>query len=148
MADNFVSITGTTTRDLEVRYIPSGTAVGEVGIAFNERVKGDDGTWEDGPASFFDITIWGEMAENVANSIPKGTRVVVTGRLKMDSWENPEGEKRTKVKIVADSISPDLKWATAEVTKIRKGEGGGSKPAPRQAPPARAAYGDDESPFS
>lgn len=147
MADNFVSIIGTSTRDIEIRYTASGSAVGDLGIAFNERVKDDSGNWTDGDASFFDVTLWGTLAENAAETIPKGTRVAVTGRLKMDSWENDQGEKRTKVKIVADSIAPDLKWATASVTKVKKGEGGGSKPASRPAP-TPDPHEDDEAPFS
>lgn len=141
MSDNFVAIIGTTTRDIELRYTSSGTTVGDVGIAFNERVKGPDGQWEDGDPSFFDVTIWGSLAENAADSISKGTRVSVTGRLKMDSWENDQGEKRTKVKIVADSISPDLRWASASVEKNSKGSGS------KRAAASSAVPDDDEAPF-
>lgn len=144
MADTQVSLVGNATRDPELRHTPSGLAVAELGIAVQNRVKDGD-EWVDGPGQFYDVTVWGTLAENVAESIFRGTRVVLMGTLKFESWETDAGEKRNKVKIVADAIGPDLRWATAEVTKVEKG-GGSSKPqARRQAPPPTDF--DGEEPF-
>ena len=132
-----VCITGTVTRS-ELKYLASGMAITEFGVAVNERVKNKDtGKWEDGDASFFDCTVFGDMAENVAESIDKGTRVIVKGRLKMDSWEDKEtGAKRTKIKVIVDDMGPELRWATAQVQKITRSDqtqGGGYQ---QQAPAA------------
>lgn len=116
-----VTITGTVTRS-ELKYLASGMAITEFGVAVNERVKNKDtGKWEDGDASFFDCTVFGDMAENVAESIDKGTRVILKGRLKMDAWEDKEtGQKRSKIKVIVDDIGPELRWATAQVQKITR----------------------------
>jgi single-strand DNA-binding protein len=132
MTDTTVTLVGNTTRDAEVRTIKSGAAVAEFGVAVNKRVKGEDGQWEDGQPEFYDVTLWGSSAENFAQSCPRGTRVLVHGRLQYDTWETPEGEKRSKVKVVADHVGPELRWATAEVTKTAKGEGSKPKQAARQ----------------
>lgn len=121
-------ITGTMTRDPELKFTPSGMAVAQIGIAVNERVKGDDGKWGDGDASFFNVSIWGQMAENVAESLAKGHRVVVVGSMKMDYWEK-DGEKKSGLKITADSIGPDLRFATAEVVKPERQERSQSNPS-------------------
>ena len=103
--------------------------------------------------SYFDIVCWGQLAENVAESITKGTRLMVTGRLDQRTWETQEGDKRSKVEIVADEVGPSLRWATASVTKNERrggfdggagGGGGQSAPAPSAPPPA---YDYDEEPF-
>lgn len=132
-----VCITGTVTRS-ELKYLPSGMAITEFGVAVNERVKNKQtGQWEDGDASFFDCTVFGDMAENVAESIDKGTRVIIKGRLKMDAWEDREtGAKRTKIKVIVDDMGPELRWATAQVQKINRSDqtqGGGYQ---QQAPAA------------
>ena len=147
MSDTTVSLVGNTTRDAEVRYTQSGQAVADFGMAVSNRVKNQAGEWEDGPGQFYDVTVWGTTAENFAESCPKGTRVMVIGRLQFDTWENEAGEKRSKVKIVADHVGPDLRWATASVAKVQKGEGG-SKPASRPKPAKTTpAYDPDEEPF-
>ena len=122
--ENNVAITGNVTRDPELRYTPSGAAVAEFGLAWNRRFQ-RDGEWEEEP-HYFDVTVWQDLAENVAASVQRGTRVTVTGRLAQESWETENGDKRSKVKIVADDVAPSLRWATAEVTKVSKGDGGGS----------------------
>lgn len=132
-----VCIVGTVTR-FDLKYAPSGVAIGEFGVAVNERVKNKQtGQWEDGDASFFDCTVFNQMAENAAESIQQGTRVIVRGRLKMDSWEDREtGKKRTKVKVIVDDLGPELRFATAQVQKITRSDstqGGGYQP---QAPAA------------
>lgn len=143
MSDTTVTILGNMTRDIELRFTPSGKAVGECSIAVNKRVKVGDGTWEDGDPEFYDVTIWGDLAEHAIDSLSKGNRVMVVGRLQYVTWETPEGDKRSKVKIVADAFGPDLRWATASVTRSEKG-GDSKRPAPAKRAPAPR---DDEAPF-
>jgi len=140
MSDTTTTVVGNTTRDIEVRYTASGQAVGEFGVAVNKRVKGANGEWEDGDPEFYDVTVWGTTAENFAESCPKGTRVMVIGRLQFDTWEK-DGEKRSKVKIVADHVGPELRWATADVTRAAKGDG--TKPASRPKPQGAGSAYDD-----
>lgn len=147
MADTTVTVVGNVTRDPEVRFTPNGKTVVTFGVAVNKRVK-EGNEWVDGEPEFYDVKAWDTLGENLAESIVQGNRVLVVGRLDFRSWEADDGSKRSKIELVADHAGPDLRWATAEVTKIRKGEGGGSKPAPRQAPPAWAAYDEgDSDPF-
>ena len=140
MSDTTVSLVGNTTRDAEVRYTQSGQAVADFGMAVSNRVKNQAGEWEDGPGQFYDVTVWGTTAENFAESCPKGTRVMVIGRLQFDTWEK-DGEKRSKVKIVADHVGPELRWATADVTRAAKGDG--TKPASRPKPQGSGSAYDD-----
>ena len=148
--DNTVTLAGNVTRDPELRFTQSGIAVASFGVAWNQRA-GQDSQMEDKP-HYFDITCWRGLAENVAESVTRGMRVVVYGRLDWRSWEGPNGEKRNAVQIVADEVTPSLKWATADVRKNEfRGDGGGqggvggqNRPAPNQAPPA---YDMDEEPF-
>jgi single-strand DNA-binding protein len=121
---NSVTVVGNVTRDPELRFTSSGQAVASFGLAVNRRWQNRNNEWEES-TSFFDVTCWAQMAENVAESVPKGARVVVTGRLDQRSWETQEGDKRSKVEIVADEIGPSLRWATAQVVKNERREGGG-----------------------
>lgn len=100
---NHVVISGNLTRDPELRSLPSGVSVCELGIAVNERIKVND-QWTD-RANFFDVTVWGGLGEWVARNLGKGAGIAVAGRLRYESWEK-DGQKRSKVKIVADSIMP------------------------------------------
>lgn len=152
MADNTVTVVGNATRDPELRYTPGGAAKAEFGVAVNRRWQNrQTQEWEEA-VSFFNVVAWREMAENVGESITKGARVVVTGRLEQRSWETPQGEKRNVVEIVADEIGPSLRWATAAVTRNERrsdggpsgGGGGGGAARPVQSTPP--AY-DDEEPF-
>lgn len=139
--DNNVSVVGNITRDPELRFTQGAMAVANFGIAWNKRKK--DGEDE---VSFFNVTAFGSLAENAAESLVKGTRVVITGTLQQRSWEDKEGNNRSTVEIVADDVAPSLRWASAEITKNDfKGEGGGggNKPAQNQPP----AYDMDEEPF-
>lgn len=120
-----VTITGNCTRDPEMRYTPSGAAVASFGIVFNKRKKTESGQWEDGDPQFFDVSCWQSLAENVAESVKKGMRIIVSGELEYQTWET-DGEKRNKVQIRAESVGPDLRWATADVTKVSGGSGGNS----------------------
>jgi single-strand DNA-binding protein len=154
MADNNVSVVGNCTRDPELRFTPSGQAVANFGLAVNRRWQNrQTQEWEEA-TSFFDVTCWQQLAENVAETVQKGTRIVVTGRLDQRSWETQDGDKRSKVEIVADEVAPSLKWATAEITKNERrggdfagnsggGGGGGSKATSNDPGPQYA----DEEPF-
>ena len=118
--DNQVVIVGNLTRDPELRYTPNGAALVKFGVAVSRRVKDDaTGQWKDAETSFFDVTAWRSLAENVAETLTQGSRVVVVGRLRTNSWETPEGERRSKVEIEAEEIGPSLKWATAKIEKTR-----------------------------
>jgi single-strand DNA-binding protein len=122
--DNQVVVVGNLTRDPELRYTPNGAALVKLGIAVSRRVKDDaTGQWRDADTSFFNVTAWRSLAENVAESLTQGSRVVVVGRLRTNSWETPEGEKRSAVEIEAEEIGPSLKWATAKPEKQGRGPG-------------------------
>ena len=111
-SDNQVVIVGNLTDDPELRYTPNGAAVAKFRVAVNRRYKDETGNWKDSDTSFFTVNAWRSLAENVAESLTRGTRVLVAGRLLMRSWETQEGEKRTVVEIEADEIGPSLRWAT------------------------------------
>ena len=142
--NNTVTVVGNVTRDPELRFTPNGAAVTSFGLAWNRKGQNDEEI-----VSFFDITCWRNLAENVAESIHKGDRVVVYGRLDQRSWENPEGERRSKVEIVADDVSPSLRWATVEITRneFRGGDGGGSAAPSGGGGRAASTPQTDEEPF-
>lgn len=150
--DNTVTITGNATREPELRYTPSGQAVASFGVAVNRRWQNrQTQEWEEA-VSFFDVTAWSQLAENVSESVAKGTRVTVTGRLDQRSWETPEGEKRSKIEIVADDIAVSLRWATVDITRNERADGGGgfaAAPAGRRndSGGGAPAYNPDEEPF-
>jgi single-strand DNA-binding protein len=127
MPDSTVTVVGNVTRDPEMRYTPSGVAKASFGVAVSRRWQNRTSQeWEE-QTSFFNVVCWREMAENVCESIGKGARIVVSGRLEQRSWETENGDKRSVVEIVADDIGPSLRWATAEVRRNerRGGAGGG-----------------------
>jgi len=109
---NSTTITGNLTREPEIRYTKEGQATAQLGVAVNRRWQ-DRTTqeWQES-TSFFDVICWRDLAENVALSLSKGMRVVVTGRIEQRSWETDDGEHRSKVEIVADEIGPSLRFAT------------------------------------
>jgi len=153
MADNTITIVGNITRDPELRFTPSGQAVASFGVAVNRRWQNrSNQEWEE-QTSFFDVKCWAQLAENVSASLGRGSRVVVTGRLEQRSWETEQGEKRSKVEIVADDVAPSLRWATAEVSKNERRDGGapaqggsgGSRPASNE--PSGSGWNTDEEPF-
>ena len=114
---NATTITGNLTREPEIRYTRDGQASTVLGVAVNRRWQSrETNAWEEA-TSFFDVVCWRELAENVALSLVKGSRVMVTGRLEQRSWETDEGERRSKVEIVADEIGPSLRFATADVQR-------------------------------
>ena len=147
--DNTVTITGNATREPELRFTPSGQAVANFGLAVNRRWQNrQTQEWEE-KVSFFDVTCWAQLAENSAESVGKGTRVTVTGRLDQRSWENQEGDKRSKVEIVADDVAVSLKWATAEILKNERSAnaGGATQGGGSQQAAAAPKYNADEEPF-
>ena len=125
--DNQITIAGNLTDDPELKYTPNGAAVVNFTVAWSPRYKDEStGEWKDGDTSFFRCNAWRALAENVAESLTRGTRVVVTGRLKQRSWETQEGERRSVFEIEADEVGPSLKWATARVEKTSRSGGSSS----------------------
>jgi single-strand DNA-binding protein len=130
-SDNQITIVGNLTDDPELRYTPNGAAVVNFSVAVTPRIRDDAGGWKDGDTSFFRVNAWRTLAENSAESLTRGMRVVVIGRLRQRSWETPEGERRSVIEIEADEVGPSLKWATAKVERQgRAGGGDWSAPAP------------------
>ena len=163
MNGNTVTLVGNITRDPELRFTPNGQANATFGLAVNRRYQDRQGEWQES-TSFFDVVCWREMAENAAESLTKGSRIIVTGRLEQRSWESQEGDKRSKIEVIADEIGPSLRWATAAITRNERrspadapaggGSGGGYAPRPAPAPaaaspaPSAPPYGSyDEEPF-
>ena len=116
MADTHVTITGNLTDDPEVTFTPSGQAVCNFRLAVTPRVRQGD-SWTDGETSFFRVNCWRTLAEHAAETLTKGSRAIVIGRLRVRSWETPEGDKRTVVEVEADEIAPSLRFATATVQR-------------------------------
>ncbi len=145
MADNTVTLVGNITDDPELRFTPSGRPVANFTVAVNRRYKDNDGTWQDKLDGFFRCNVWADQAENAAESLQKGTRVLVTGRLQQRQWEDNDGNKRSAFEIQVDEVGPSLRWSTATVQKSqRSGGGGGSAQdwsAPAPAPAAAPAGG-------
>jgi single-strand DNA-binding protein len=121
MADTSVTIVGNCTRVPEVRYSNAGKPITNLSVAVTLRKKNEAGTWENGDTSFFDVVCFDRLAENVAESVGKGQRIVVSGALKQSSWEK-DGQKRTKVEIVAEEIALSLRWdaIVSDAPKIPK----------------------------
>ena len=117
--DNTVTVVGNVTRDPELRFAQSGMAIASFGVAWNRRRQD-----QEDEVSFFDVTCFRQLAENVAESIRKGSRVVIYGTLQQRSWETDGGDRRSKVEILADDVAPSLKWATAAITRNERPGGG------------------------
>jgi single-strand DNA-binding protein len=139
MADTTTIITGNLTDAPELRFTPGGAAVANFRVAVTPRVR-DGETWRDGETSFFRVNAWRQLAENATESLSKGDRVIVVGRLKARTWETPEGERRSVVEIEADEIGPSLRWATAKPQRTTTTGAGTSKAKP-------AGQFNDEPPF-
>jgi single-strand DNA-binding protein len=157
MPDNTITLVGNVTRDPELRYTPTGQANLRIGLAVNRMWNDRQTNERKEQTSFFNVTAWGSLAENAGESLSKGSRIVVTGRLEQRSYETPDGEKKSVIDVIADEIAPSLRWATAQVVRNERrspeggggggggfsgGSGGASRPAPNEQP----AY-DDEEPF-
>lgn len=144
MSENTVTVIGNLTDDPELRFTAQGAAVANFRMAVSKRVRDPQtNEWKDGDTSFFRVNVWRQLAENAAESLSRGTRVIVTGALKMRQWETQEGEKRSVVEIEATEVGPSLKWATAKVERTSssgqgksEGDWGGtsSTPTPEEVP--------------
>jgi single-strand DNA-binding protein len=126
-SDNTVTLVGNITDDPELRFTPSGAAVANFTVAVNRRIRNQDGSWDDKLDGFFRCNCWRDMAENVAESLTKGARVMVVGRLQQRSWDDQEGNKRSAFEIQVDEVGPSLRWATASVQKTSRSGGGGGQ---------------------
>ncbi|MDQ3915934.1 MAG: single-stranded DNA-binding protein [Actinomycetota bacterium] len=133
-SENTVTLVGNIADDPELRFTPSGLPVANFTVAVNRRVP-KEGAWEDKLEGFFRCSCWRDMAENVAESLQKGSRVMVVGRLQQRSWEDQEGNKRSTVEVQVDEVGPSLRWATARPERSQRSGGGsgggGSQPAPQ-----------------
>ena len=125
MADNTITVVGNLTRDPELRFTQTGRARALLGVAVNRRWMNRQTNEREEQVSFFNVVCWADLAENVSESLSKGNRVVISGRLEQRSWETQDGEQRSVVEIVADEIAPSLRWATAEITRSPRDSGGG-----------------------
>lgn len=150
--DTTITIVGNLTADPELRFTPSGAAVANFTVASTTRVYDrESGGWKDGDVLFMRCNCWRQMAENVAESLTRGTRVVVTGRLKQRSFETSAGERRTVIELEADEVAPSLRFASAQVRKAeRQGGAPSDDPWNRPASPQQntpAGNYQDEPPF-
>ena len=126
--DTVITLVGNLVDDPELRFTPSGAAVAKFRIASTPRyLDKQTNEWKDGESLFLTCNVWRQAAENVAESLQRGARVVVQGRLKQRSYETQQGEKRSVVEIVADEIGPSLRWATAQVEKVARSDAGGGQ---------------------
>lgn len=123
--ETIITVVGNLTDDPELRFTPSGAAVSNFRVASTPRTfDRQSGEWRDGDPLFLSCSVWRQMAEHVAESLERGMRVVVTGRLKQRSYETREGEKRTVVELDVDEVGPSLRYATAKVTRTQRSGGG------------------------
>jgi len=124
--DTTITVIGNLTDDPELRFTPSGAAVAKFRVASTPRFMDKaSGEWKDGDPLFLACTVWRQAAENVAESLQRGARVIVSGRLRQRSYETREGEKRTVIELEVDEIGPSLRYATAKVQKMSRSGGGG-----------------------
>lgn len=167
-----ITIVGNLTKDPELRFTPSGAAVCNLTVAVGERVKNQStGEWEDGESTFYEVSVWNSTAENVAESLEKGQRVIVMGGLKGRKWTSQQDPSKSGTSLDINvgndgAVGPDLKWATAKVTRAARNSGGGQTSQGQQggqggyAPPADDPWstapapagvgfggGEDEPPF-
>lgn len=132
-----VTVIGNLTAEPEIKTTKTGSSVLKVGVAVNRRWKNKQDEWEE-EVSFFDVNAWGELADNVAASLSKGSKVIITGRLEQQSWDNKEGQKQSKVVLVADDIGVSLR--KAQIQGISKTGQAQQKPAPK----ANTSWDDEE----
>ncbi len=118
---NNITILGNLTRDPELRFTPSGSPVANFGIAVSRRWQNSIGEWQE-DVSYVDVVVWRSLAENCAESLKKGDRIIVNGRLQMRTWETQDGQTRNKIEVVARVIGPSLEWATTSITKNIKAQ--------------------------
>lgn len=134
MADTTATIVGNCVAEPVTRYTKSGNAVVSFSVAVTQRRKNESGQWEDGETSFYDVVVFDRLAENVAESLTKGRRVVVTGALRQSSWQTDDGQKRSKIEVVASEIGLSLRWDTYTL----------ASDGPAKAMPAKNVVHDEE----
>ncbi|HEX5543048.1 MAG TPA: single-stranded DNA-binding protein [Micromonospora sp.] len=164
--ETVITVIGNLTDDPELRFTPSGAAVAKFRVASTPRyLDRTSGEWKDGEALFLSCTVWRQAAEHVAESLQRGTRVIVSGRLRQRSYETREGERRTVIELEVDEVGPSLRYATAKVQKMTRSGGGGfgssggggggnaddpwaaAAPAPSRSGSGGSGSFDDEPPF-
>ncbi len=143
MSDNQVTMTGNITRDPEIRFTNTGKSVTSFSIAVGRRYQ-VNGEWQE-QTSFFNVSAWGQLGENVAASCSKGSRVTVTGRMEQREYQDKEGNKRQAVDLVADEVAASMKWATVGITRNPKSSDGAYAGKTASASPTVES---EESPFS
>jgi len=150
--NNSLTLVGNLTEDPELRFTTSGIPRANILIAVNHRWRDSNNEWQE-DANFFRGTVWHQHAENVAESLQKGSRVIVTGRLQQRQWETPDGDRRSVVEVRIDEIGPSLRWATADVRRTtRESSGGYYDSGQRSRTPASpvnptGSFNRDEEPF-
>lgn len=148
---NSITVIGNLVEDPELRYTQSGVPMANIRVASSRRYQDRNQEWQEDTA-FFRGTVWREMAEQVSESLHKGDRVIISGRIEQRDWEDNSGQKRTSLELSIQEIGPSLRWATAQVNRVARGGsgsgswggGGGQMPA---GPVARDDFGPDEAPF-
>jgi single-strand DNA-binding protein len=143
--DNHTTIVGNLVDDPELRFTNTGIAVANLRVAVTQRVQ-QDGQWRDGETNFFKVNVWRGQAENLSDSLTKGDRVMVTGRLRQRSWETPEGDKRSVTEIEADEVGASLKFATAKVERATE-RGTSDRAQGRERQAERGGDFSDQPPF-
>lgn len=152
--DTIITVVGNATSDVELRFTPSGAAVANFTVASTPRTfDRQSGEWKDGETLFLRCNAWRDLAENVAESVARGTRLIVQGRLKQRTFETREGEKRTVVELDVDEVGVSLRFATAKVNKAGRSGGRADAAGPVDDPwasapsPAMAGVGASAPPF-
>ena len=150
--ETVITVIGNLVADPELRFTPSGSAVANFTIASTPRTfDRQSNDWKDGETLFLRASVWREAAENVAETLTKGMRVVAQGRLKSRSYDTKEGEKRTVMELEVDEIGPSLTYASAKVTRTQRGNGGGNSPGGNRGSGNSSGWGNqpsnDEPPF-
>ncbi|RZU50683.1 single-strand DNA-binding protein [Krasilnikovia cinnamomea] len=128
--ETVITVVGNLTADPELRFLENGTGMVKFTVASTPRtLDRASGQWKDGDPLFLTCTAWRDMAEHIAESLTKGTRVIVTGRLKLSRWENEQGEKRSAYGLDVDEVGPSLKWAQVKVNRMHRSKNDGFAPA-------------------
>jgi single-strand DNA-binding protein len=140
--ETVITIIGNLTADPELRFTPSGAAVANFTVASTPRTfDRQRNEWKDGDTLFMRCSVWREAAENVAESLTRGTRVIASGRLRSRTYDTKEGEKRTVVELEVDEVGPSLRYATTKVNKTQRGGAGGGYGGNQERPAANQGYG-------
>ncbi|MER6047554.1 single-stranded DNA-binding protein [Streptomyces sp. NPDC001793] len=147
MGETPITIIGNLTADPEVRFTPSGAALAKFTVASTPRTYDkESGQWKDGTAAFFRCAAWRQLAEHIADSLAKGSRVVLSGRIRQHNWQTPEGENRSMLAVEVDDIGPSLQFATATVQRTQRNTPTGANGDPWATGPDSANGGPDDKP--